>query len=701
MIDDRINESYLSAEVAQVPESVSHRVMSHYCVDIQDQAPPRPASLSLRFDSSSNNYVDLKSHQISRGYHSVKRSDSMDRDKVIGQLENNGSTPMTPTSFLNPKEITAEQEQFAEQLTKTIDKIKSEREGSLVEEIHLQHHPSSNTSPGYAPTDRVTNPPTPSPQATQAIRVKLGDDETDGAATAGTVPSSPMLLSDVASIHTAFSMAPAPSICTNPSAAVAAALHNLRAQDGGTTGSPPSTTGDSTSPSSPSLENPTVANRYPNVTTAAAINNRYPSLSLPPLRTDVADGGGGGGGGNTYASVGLADILVGSAEDPVPPTPVGGASALADLTAAVTGQVIVNPTTDGFLHLFHHSTDQEEEEAEVLRPQQNESSSYVCVCVCMTHTDDSPLTYTRASLFPPTQTQKPNPLMDPNGSRGSGALSQRHLTNLVSYDSHSLAHPRQLHDYIPSNMASSYTSEDQQQQQESMMLPQKRSLSSTTSMTPPPSTVKRSRRRHEPTIAAAQALINATSNSMGQLSYAPTDVANMVGLKMEDRPVTHQPIQPAVNTTSNAGSGRRVGVPTAGGQLTSQSMPITYESQPISRPDASLASMEEEMCSDPSMLKIEKKRARNRLAARRCRERKVNRIATLESEVAMLNTYVEQLRSQLETAQKEANQLRLYLEQLSESYPGLQDKLKSLIQPTSQVVPPSSSLHPPPPLPES
>lgn len=101
------------------------------------------------------------------------------------------------------------------------------------------------------------------------------------------------------------------------------------------------------------------------------------------------------------------------------------------------------------------------------------------------------------------------------------------------------------------------------------------------------------------------------------------------------------------------------------------------------------------------MLKIEKKRARNRLAARRCRERKVNRIVSLETEVSMLNSYVEQLRTQLETAQKEANQLRLYLEQLSESYPGLQDKLKSLIQPTSQVVSTSSSLHPPPPLPES
>ncbi|VDM20926.1 unnamed protein product [Hydatigera taeniaeformis] len=571
----------------------------------------------------------------------------MDRDKVIGQLENNGSTPMTPTSFLNPKEITAEQEQFAEQLTKTIDKIKSEREGSLVEEIHLQHHPSSNTSPGYATTDRATNPPTPTPQSTQNIHVKLGENETDSVATsAATVPSSPMLLSDVTSIHTAFSMAPASGIC-NPSAAVAAALHNLRTQDGGTTGSPPSTAGDSTSPSSPSLENPTGTNRYPSVTTtAAAISNRYPSLSLPPLRTDVADGGSGGG--NTYASVGLTDMLVGSAEDPVTTTSVGG-----DITSSVTGQVIVNPTTDGFLHLFHHSTDQ-------------------------------------------------NPLMDPNSSRGSGALSQRHLTNLVPYDSHSLAHPRQLHDYIPSNIPTSYTNEDQQQQQqESMMLSQKRSLSNTASMTPPPSTVKRSRRRHEPTIAAAQALINATSNSMGQLSYAPTDVASMVGLKMEERSVTHQPIQPAISTTSNAGSGRRVAVPAGGGQINSQSMPITYESQSISRPDTSLTSIEEDLCSDPSMLKIEKKRARNRLAARRCRERKVNRIVTLESEVAMLNTYVEQLRTQLETAQKEANQLRLYLEQLSESYPGLQDKLKSLIQPTSQVVPSSTSLHPPPPLPES
>lgn len=190
--------------------------------------------------------------------------------------------------------------------------------------------------------------------------------------------------------------------------------------------------------------------------------------------------------------------------------------------------------------------------------------------------------------------------MDPNSSRGSGALSQRHLANLVSYDGHSLAHPRQLHDYIPSSMPPTYTSDDQQhqpqQQQESMMLSQKRALSNTASMTPPSSTVKRSRRRHEPTIAAAQALINATSNSMGQLSYAPTDVTSMVALKMEDRSATHQPIQPAISTASSAGSGRRVGVPTGGSQLTSQSMPVTYESQSMGRPDASLTSIEEELC---------------------------------------------------------------------------------------------------------
>ena len=114
MIEEGRSDPYLSTEVVQVPESVSHHMMSQYCVNIQDQAQPRPGSLPLRFDTNSNSYTDLKTHQISRNYHAVKRHGNIERDQIIGQLDNNGSAAITPTSFLNPKEITDEQEKFAE-----------------------------------------------------------------------------------------------------------------------------------------------------------------------------------------------------------------------------------------------------------------------------------------------------------------------------------------------------------------------------------------------------------------------------------------------------------------------------------------------------------------------------------------------------------------------------------------------------------
>ncbi len=96
-------------------------------------------------------------------------------------------------------------------------------------------------------------------------------------------------------------------------------------------------------------------------------------------------------------------------------------------------------------------------------------------------------------------------------------------------------------------------------------------------------------------------------------------------------------------------------------------------------------------------MKIEKKRARNRLAARRCRERKVTRIATLESEVELLKAYIDRLRSELESAQKEAGQLRIYMEQLADSYPGLGEKLKSLPQGPLPLPPPPPPQNPPMP----
>lgn len=94
---------------------------------------------------------------------------------------------------------------------------------------------------------------------------------------------------------------------------------------------------------------------------------------------------------------------------------------------------------------------------------------------------------------------------------------------------------------------------------------------------------------------------------------------------------------------------------------------------------------------DPSMARIEKKRARNRLAARRCRERKVTRIATLESEVDLLKAYVDRLRGELESSQKEASQLRAYLEQLADTYPTLGEKLKTLPAQPSHFLPLASS----------
>ncbi len=133
------------------------------------------------------------------------------------------------------------------------------------------------------------------------------------------------------------------SLCPN-AAQVAAVLYNLRGAGVNvapvaTEGSP----GDSTPPISPSLEN--ASNRF---------GARCPSLNLPPLRTD---GTSGHHISNSYMPVGLTDMLI-SSEDAVTPTAnTAPAPTLADLTAAVTGQVIGNPTTDGFLQLFHNSSE--------------------------------------------------------------------------------------------------------------------------------------------------------------------------------------------------------------------------------------------------------------------------------------------------------------------------------------------------------
>ncbi|VDD79705.1 unnamed protein product, partial [Mesocestoides corti] len=172
-------------------------------------------------------------------------------------------------------------------------------------------------------------------------------------------------------------------------------------------------------------------------------------------------------------------------------------------------------------------------------------------------------------------------------------VADRGLVPGIDCLSHLLAYPRQPQEYAATNLQN-YGG---QEQQDALLLSRKRTVSNTSAMTSA-SSMKRGRRRHEPTITAAQALINATTNSVGQLSYAPTDVATMVGLKNEDRPA-HQPLQLTVSGGGGGGggdaTGRRVSV--APTQVAPTPMTMGYESQSaMDRNDALLTAPDEELC---------------------------------------------------------------------------------------------------------
>lgn len=74
-------------------------------------------------------------------------------------------------------------------------------------------------------------------------------------------------------------------------------------------------------------------------------------------------------------------------------------------------------------------------------------------------------------------------------------------------------------------------------------------------------------------------------------------------------------------------------------------------------------------------LKLERKRARNRVAARRCRERKISLIRTLENQVAERDAHVKNLESTLARYRVESERLRLHMEMLASSYPSLKAEL--------------------------
>ncbi|GAA36516.2 hypothetical protein CSKR_112901 [Clonorchis sinensis] len=78
---------------------------------------------------------------------------------------------------------------------------------------------------------------------------------------------------------------------------------------------------------------------------------------------------------------------------------------------------------------------------------------------------------------------------------------------------------------------------------------------------------------------------------------------------------------------------------------------------------------------DQSHLKLERKRARNRVAARRCRERKISLIRSLENQVAERDAQVKQLEEMLARYRSEGERLRVHMEILSNSYPSLKADL--------------------------
>ncbi|CAL8081546.1 unnamed protein product [Calicophoron daubneyi] len=102
------------------------------------QSPGRPTSLGVCLTTSQNIHefksgsISMKSalSQDSAGQPwTVKSVDGAEFEKLLGQLGNNGSTPVTPTSFLNPRNITEDQEIFADNFSRTLNKVKAEQEG--------------------------------------------------------------------------------------------------------------------------------------------------------------------------------------------------------------------------------------------------------------------------------------------------------------------------------------------------------------------------------------------------------------------------------------------------------------------------------------------------------------------------------------------------------------------------------------------
>ncbi|CAH8288021.1 unnamed protein product [Schistosoma guineensis] len=69
---------------------------------------------SLDLKSCSLSLRNVVSQEVCYQPWTVRAVDTSEFEKLLEHLGNNGSTPVTPTSFLNPNNITEDQELFAE-----------------------------------------------------------------------------------------------------------------------------------------------------------------------------------------------------------------------------------------------------------------------------------------------------------------------------------------------------------------------------------------------------------------------------------------------------------------------------------------------------------------------------------------------------------------------------------------------------------
>uniref|UniRef100_A0A0X3NM28 BZIP domain-containing protein n=1 Tax=Schistocephalus solidus TaxID=70667 RepID=A0A0X3NM28_SCHSO len=756
MLGDSRHSDYLAPEASQTGSPGSLRIMTHYsAINIPDSSPTRPSNLGLRLNGASSSCVDLKSSQMSmRNYVSngqsqqswtIKLSESQDFEKMLGHIGNNGSTPVTPTSFLNPKEISADQERFADQFTKQLDRLKNERERrrlSTDEEGALTDATTKGAREFSGAIKLSPSSPTPINKLDSSVEAGGAANATNSVsvnASTGVsedLPDGTVLLSVRDPLHlTTVSSAS----CENSDNSITLLYNLLPPQQ-----QQPSPLG-SGSPSSGAavLSNSSASSTSPNLG-GGQQQQRYncqpvldvllppfsrPSFSLPPLRgtnsnctrqqhqhqdllsivtsehqqqqqdyaLSAADlrrciphiSNDDSASPHHLITASTAVQLINQASElcDVISQAGGEAVSLADIT--LHGHVT---TTDGLLHILNAgdqnvlSSDGSQHGSRGLNARQLSTANVIGYGVL-----DDPSAFATGSS-----------ILDRQGLR----LQQQQPVNS---DFLSAQHQHQQHQILMGqqqpqhlNGLGGYSPVSQQQQQlnssqsADKCCNRKRGISNTGGAANDLSK-KRNRRRHEPTIAAAQAIVNAAASSGAAVSAHVSDM----GLSQQQQPCSGDMMDHLSLTTlggANPGGATNTITAAAGGRLAPNLVGGLKMDEFPSRSfetdieDSSNRSSSVPPCgdaqdpTDPNKLKVERKRARNRLAARRCRERKVSLINSLENKVAEQNNYVKRLESELERYRNETNQLRLQLEQLAESFPNLREDLLKLPPPISTTV---------------